>query len=84
MNITVLSCTAGLLLVLTLNVGVTLDGLSVSDLLRNYIYAYSVSVFELSLDDTELDVSLSSEESLVSLSISLEYECRILLPVSLI
>ena len=54
MNISVLSCTAGLLLMLTLNIGLTLDGLSVSDLLRNYIYAYAVSVFELSLDDSEL------------------------------
>ena len=78
MNVTILSCTAGLLLMLTLNIGVALDGLSVSDLLRYYIYGYSVSVLQLSLDDSELDVSLSAEKSLMCLSISLEYECRIL------
>ena len=76
--ITVLSCTAGLLFVLALYVGVTLDGLSVCDLLRNYVYAYAVSVLELGLDDTQLDVSLTSEQSLVCLCVPLEYECRIL------
>ena len=49
MYISVLSCTAGLFLVLTLYVGVALDRLSVSDLLRNNVYAYAISVFQLSL-----------------------------------
>ena len=77
MNITVLACSAGLLLMLTLNIGVTLDGLSVCDLLRYYVNGNAISVLELSLDDTELDVALSAEECLMCLCISLEYECRI-------
>ena len=78
MNVSVLSCAAGLLLVLALYVGVALDGLSVSDLLRNNVYADTISVFQLSLDDTELDVALSAKQSLMCLCVSLENECRIL------
>ena len=78
-NVTVLTCTAGLLLVLTLNIGVALNRLSVSDLLRYYVNRNAISVLELSLDDTELDVALAAEECLMCLCVSLEYECRILL-----
>ena len=78
MNVSVLTCAAGLLLVLALYVRIALDGLSVSDLLRNNVYAYAVSVFQLSLDDSQLDVSLSAEQSLMCLCVSFENECRIL------
>ena len=77
MNVAVLSGTAGLLLVLALYVGLTLDGLTISDLLRNYVYSYAVFILKLSKCDVDLGLALSAYQSLSGLNVSGKNEGRI-------
>ena len=77
MYVTVLSCTTGLLLVLTLYVGVAADCFAISDFLRNGLNLYSESVLKLVLYNIQLLFALSTKECLACLSISFDYEGRI-------
>ena len=74
MNVTVLACASGLLLVLALYIRIALDGFSVRDLLRHCHYIYAELVFELGCNDAELDLALSAEKRLMRLNVSFEYE----------
>ena len=62
---------------LTLYIGGTLDGLSVCNLLRDYLYGYAVSFLQLCTDDADLDISLTAQKGLVCLHIPFQYEGRI-------
>ncbi len=64
MNVAVLSGTAGLLLVLALYVGLSLDGLAVCDLLRNYVYSYAVFILKLGKCDVDLGLALAAYQCL--------------------
>ena len=79
MNVAVLSGTAGLLLVLALYVGLSLDGLAVCDLLRNYVYGYAVFILKLGKCDVDLGLALAAYQCLSGLNVSGEYEGRIFL-----
>ena len=72
MDVAVLSGTAGLFLVLALDVGCSLDGLAVSDLLGNYVDGYAVLILKLGKCDGKLDLALAADQSLSGLLVPLK------------
>ena len=77
MNVTILSGTAGLFLVLALYIGLSLDCFAVSDLLRNYVYSYAVFILKLGKSDVDLSLALAAYQCLSGLNVSGKYEGRI-------
>ena len=78
MYVTVLTGTAGLLLMLTLYIGGTLDGFSVRDLLRYHIDADTVFGFQFAERDVQLAFALTADQRLPCFFVSDQRQRRIL------